>query len=73
VSHTLSPVNPSRTYADPAQSALVLLETLVVEGLEHGHFEYALSCELGTHGRRLLIIKAGKSHNFTIEPGNIPR
>jgi hypothetical protein len=50
-----------------------LIEGLVVEGLKHGHFDYSLTCEQGNHGRRLLIVKAGKSHKFTIEGADVPR
>ena len=57
----------------PVRSALDLIESLVVEGIMHGHFDYSLTCELGTNGRRLLIVKAGKSHKFTIEGIDFPR
>jgi hypothetical protein len=60
-------------YSEPVRSALDLLESLLVEGLKHGHFDYLLTCELGTNGRRLLIVKAGKSHKFTIEDIDVPR
>jgi hypothetical protein len=57
---------PTR-YSKRVQSALDLIEGLLIEGLTHGHFEYCLTCETGTNGRRLLIVKAGKSHKFAIE------
>lgn len=60
-------------YSEPVRSALDLIESLLVEGLKHGHFDYSLTCELGTNGRRLLIVKAGKSHKFTIEGPDVPR
>jgi hypothetical protein len=60
-------------YSAPVRSALDLIESLVVEGVMHGHFDYSLTCELGTNGRRLLIVKAGKSHKFTIEGIDVPR
>jgi hypothetical protein len=63
----------SRGYSEPARSALDLIEKLVIEGLRHGHFDYSLTCETGTNGRRLLIVKAGKSHKFTIEGTDVPR
>jgi hypothetical protein len=67
------PLNMSDSYSEPVRSALALIEGLVVEGLKHGHFDYSLTCELGTHGRRLLIVKAGKSHKCTIEGADVPR
>jgi hypothetical protein len=67
------PLESSHTYSDQVQSALDLIESLVVEGIKHGHFDYAVSCEMGTNGRRLLIVKAGKSHKFSITEADVPR
>jgi hypothetical protein len=61
-----------RTYAAPVRSALDLIEILVVEGIKHGYFDYAVTCETGTNGRRLLIVKAGKSHKFSIMESDVP-
>jgi hypothetical protein len=63
----------SGTYSAPIRSALDLIEDLVIEGIKHGHFDYSVTCETGTSGRRLLIIKAGKSHKFTIMEPDVPR
>jgi len=63
---------PPRIYSDPVRSALDLIERLLVEGIRHGHFDYAVTCETGTNGRRLLIVKAGKSHKFSIPEPEIP-
>jgi hypothetical protein len=63
----------SHTYSDPVRSALDLIEALLVEGIKHGHFDYAMTCETGTNGRRLLIVKAGKSHKFSIMEPDVPR
>ena len=65
-------LKPSVTYSDPVRSALNLIESLLVEGIKHGHFDYSLTCQTGTNGRRLLIVKAGKSHKFTIEGIDVP-
>jgi hypothetical protein len=63
----------SGTYSDPVRAALDLIETLLVEGIKHGHFDYSMTCETGTNGRRLLIVKAGKSHKFSIKEPDVPR
>jgi hypothetical protein len=52
---------------------MTLIESLVFEGMRHGHFDYSITCETGTNGRRLLIVKAGKSHKFSIQEPDIPR
>jgi hypothetical protein len=59
-------------YSTPVHSALKLIETIIVEGLRHGHFDYSITCETGKGGRRLLVIKAGKSHKFSITELDIP-
>jgi hypothetical protein len=61
-----------RVYSAPVRSALDLIESLLVEGIKHGHFDYSITCETGTGGRRLLIVKAGKSHKFTITEPDVP-
>ena len=64
----------SRNYSDQVRSALDLIENLMVDGIRHGHFDYSITCETGTGGRRLLIVKAGKSHRFSImKPDRRPR
>jgi hypothetical protein len=49
-----------------------LIERLLVEGVKHGRFDYSITCEIGTGGRRLLIVKAGKSHKFSIMEPDVP-
>ena len=67
------PSEISDSYSEPVRSVLALIEGLVIEGIKHGHFDYSLTCQQGTHGRRLLIVKAGKSHKFTIEGADVPQ
>jgi hypothetical protein len=62
-----------RTYSDPVLAVFDLIEALLVEGIKHGHFDYSMTCETGSNGRRLLIVKAGKSHKFSIMEPDVPR
>jgi hypothetical protein len=55
------------------REALESLEGLVVEGLKHGFFDYSITCEVGNGGKRHLVIRAGKSHKFTISADELPR
>ena len=48
--------------------ALQFIERVIRDGLAHGHFEYAIHCELIGGEKRRLIITAGKSHQFIISP-----
>ena len=48
------------------RQALDRLDSLVLEGLRHGFFNYSVTCEIAKGGKRQLIIRAGKSHKFTI-------
>ncbi len=51
---------------DNLQLALAILTELTLDGIRHGFFELGLTCEV-VHGRkRRLVIRAGKSHQFTI-------
>jgi hypothetical protein len=56
-----------------ARDALDCLEALVVDGLKHGFFECSIACEIGNGGKRQLVIRAGKSHKFTIPEEELPR
>jgi hypothetical protein len=54
------------------REALDRLEALVVDGLKHGFFDYSIACEVANGGRRQLVIRAGKSHKFTIPEDEVP-
>lgn len=55
------------------REALNRLEGLVVDGLRHGFFDYSIACEIANGGKRQLVIRAGKSHKFTIPEHEVPR
>jgi hypothetical protein len=63
----------SRGYQGTLAQALSLIERIVVDGIKHGHFDYSITCETGKAGRRLLVVKAGKSHQFSIEEPDVPK
>jgi hypothetical protein len=58
--------------AGQLREALDRLERLVVEGLKHGFFHYSIDCEVAKGGKRQLVIRAGKSHKFTIPENEVP-
>jgi hypothetical protein len=62
-----------RAKCGQVREALDRLEGLVVEGLKHGFFEYSIACEIANGGKRQLVIRAGKSHKFTIPEEELPR
>ena len=69
-----APISPlSCAYRGQFAEALAQLEKVVVEGARHGFFEYTIACELGHSGKRQLVIRAGKSHKFTIREEDLPR
>jgi len=65
--------NSVGSYGGQMREALDRLCGLVVDGLKHGFFEYTISCDVGSKGKRQLMIRAGKSHKFTIPEDNLPR
>ncbi len=62
-----------RTKSGQVREALDRLEALVVDGLKHGFFDYSIACEIANGGKRQLVIRAGKSHKFTIPKDEVPR
>ena len=66
-------MNPDNDYGGQVREALDRLRSLVVDGLKHGFFDYSITCEIGNGGRRQLVIRAGKSHKFTIPEDELPR
>ncbi|MGH6893810.1 MAG: hypothetical protein ACREEP_16295 [Dongiaceae bacterium] len=70
-----APIAPpfQRTRSGQLRQALDRLEGLVVDGLKHGFFDYSIACEIKNGGKRQLVIRAGKSHKFTIPEDEVPR
>ncbi len=62
-----------RAKSGQVREALDKLEGLVVDGLKHGFFECSIACEVANGGKRHLVIRAGKSHKFTIPEHEVPR
>ena len=48
------------------QAALAHIGKLLVSGLDHGFFEYRVSCRIQGGGKRQILISGGKSHSFTV-------
>jgi hypothetical protein len=68
-----SSLTPSpRQHRSQTAEALAHLEKIVVDGLRHGFFEYTIACEIANNGKRQLMIRAGKSHKFTIPEEELP-
>ena len=62
-----------RAYRGQVAEALAHLEKIVVDGLRHGFFDCNVACEIASGGKRQLVIRAGKSHKFTIPEDELPR
>lgn len=52
--------------------ALVQLRQILEDGLRHGFFEFAVSGEIVKDRKRRLVIRAGKSHQYTIPEHELP-
>ncbi len=68
-----NPPYPSKGYGRQVREVLERLRGLVVDGLKHGYFDYTINCEIGKGNKRQLVIRAGKSHKFTIPEDELPR
>lgn len=64
---------PQRPKTGQAREALDRLEGLIVDGLKHGFFDYSIVCEVVKGGKRELVIRAGKTHKFTIPENEVLR
>ncbi|MCG3151373.1 MAG: hypothetical protein GEEBNDBF_00644 [bacterium] len=64
---TSPPTDPELT------AALECLLRVTRDGLKHGYFEITVQGELTTQKRRVLTIKAGKSHRYLISPDEFDR
>ena len=53
-------------------AALALLQEVVLDGLRHGFFDCLITCEMVNGRKRRLVIKAGKSHQFTVAEDELP-
>jgi len=53
--------------------ALGVLRDIVLQGLEHGFFEYTVVGEIIQGQKRRLVIKAGKSFQFVIAADELDR
>ena len=62
-----------KSYSPRVAEALGFLRESVIDGLRHGHFDFCVSCKTGNNGRRLLIIRAGKNHKFSILKEEVSR
>ncbi len=65
--------SPRSDEAIVLQAALARLREIVLDGLRHGFFDCWVSCEVVQGRRRRLVIKAGKSHQFTILEDDLRR
>jgi hypothetical protein len=61
-----------RLHRGQVAKALTHVERIMVEGLKHGFFDYSIGCEIGNGGKRHLVVRAGKSHKFTIPEEELP-
>lgn len=50
----------------PLRLALKQLESEICEGLRHGFFDLSISCEVVKGGKRRLLIRGGKNHQFVV-------
>lgn len=59
-------------YGPQLREALHRLEILIVDGLQHGFFQYCITCKIVHGGKRELVVRAGKSDKFTIPDNELP-
>ena len=60
------PTRTTSSTADSLNRALEYVHDQLVDGLRHGFFECTITCEIVKDRKRRLLVKAGKSEQFTI-------
>ena len=55
--------------ASTIDRALRRIVAEIVDGLRHGYFQFGVTSEVISHGRRRLMLQAGKTYQFVI-PGD---
>ena len=63
---------PTANNPNALELALAQLRAIVEDGLRHGFFECAVSGEIAPGKKRRLVIKSGKSFQFTIGEHELP-
>jgi hypothetical protein len=61
------------TNEDQVRRALDYVRDQLVDGLRHGFFECTITCEIVKDRKRRLLVKAGKSEQFTIPADELER
>ena len=59
----MTPTDSNKSQLDRARDCLI---REVDDGLRHGFFDLAVTCEMVNGKKRRLTIKAGKNHRFMI-------
>ncbi len=63
---------PTSSNPNTFELALIQLREILDDGLRHGFFDCAVSCEIVKDKKRRLVIRAGKSHQYTIAEHELP-
>jgi hypothetical protein len=56
-----------------ADVALGRIVAEITAGMRHGYFDLRVTCDVIGHGRRRLILHAGKNYQFVIPAGDCER
>ena len=59
-------------HEETVDAVLDQLREIVLDDLRHGFFECAVSCEIVNGRKRRLVIRTGKSHQYTILETDLP-
>jgi hypothetical protein len=60
-------------HTDELARALDHVRDQLLDGLRHGFFEFTITCEIVKDRKRRLIVRAGKSEQFTITAETLER
>lgn len=65
-------MNEIPTTSRQLNDLLAEFQSVVLDGLRHGFAEFTVEIKTVKGGKRQVVLKAGKSHKFTVPRAEIP-
>lgn len=63
----------ARAYSPEVIKLLDFVERELVEGLQHGFFEFQINCVMKRGELREVVVKTGRTHKFNVPADRVPR
>lgn len=61
------------THINDLQALIQQVAVEVTKGIQHGHFEFQITCDGNDNGSRRVVFKAGLSHRYVLDLKHLPK